>query len=81
MVSEFDRVICSTDMTKIMYTEAMADATPMDYDILKEFVKDNCPRLYENLCLDYPNPYASDCKENEQFYILAHSMKEYFIRK
>ena len=33
------------------------------------------------LCLDYYNPYGDNSKETPKYYVLAHSMSEYFIKK
>lgn len=81
MVSEFDRVICSTDISKARREELLNGAVKADYSEIKDFARENCPQLFDSLALDYPNPYAGECLETPQRYVLVHSMKEYFIRK
>lgn len=79
---EEDRIQCSTDMSAERWTELMGGSRACeDYEELKGFVKTNCPNLYATLALDFPNPYASGCGETETHFILAHSMKQYFIAK
>lgn len=81
MRSEMDRVVSCQDITLDRFNQMMDGAVPMDYAELKTIVKRECPSLYETLCLDYPNPYASEAKETPSHWILRHSMIEYFIRK
>ena len=79
---EEDRIQCSTDMSAERWKELMGGSVACeDYEGLKGFVKANCPKLYSTLALDYPNPYAGGCGETETHFILAHSMKQYFIAK
>lgn len=80
-MAEIDRVICSTDISKARREELLNGAVKADYDEIKDFARENCPQLFESLALDYPNPYAGECLETPQRYVLVHSMKEYFIRK
>lgn len=81
MRNEMDRVVSCQDITLDRFNQMMDGAVPMDYAELKSIVKRECPNLYETLCLDYPNPYASEAKETPSHWILCHSMVEYFIRK
>ena len=79
---EADRVQCSTDMSVDHWKGLMLGSRSLtSYEKLTQFVKEECPQLYDALALDYPNPYASGCGETDTHYILAHSMKQYFILK
>ena len=44
-------------------------------------IKKHLPQLYEDLCLDYYNPYENKCGVNQDYYVLVHSAIEYFIKK
>ncbi len=59
----------------------MKGAKPINYEWLIKKVKKNLPDLYQTLCLDYYNPYMSQCKVTKTHYILVHSSIEYFITK
>ena len=76
-----DRVVCSDCMTKERLETLMSGATPIDYEELKNIVRREMPSLYERLCLSFPNPYGTNSKQTKTHYILAHSMKQYFIKK
>lgn len=78
---EIDRVQCSTDMSAERWKELMSNSVAGDYEDIKNFCHLKCPQLYDALALDYPNPYAGQCGETPTHYILAHSMKQYFIAK
>jgi hypothetical protein len=76
-----DEVVCSTLLTKERYAKLMFGAVPMNYAELKDIIRRRLPRLYERLCLAFYNPYGNQSKETKTHYILAHSMKEWFIKK
>lgn len=61
--------------------ELMKGSKPINYNWLKNKIKREIPCLYTQLCLDYINPYADQCRVTKTHYILVHSMIEYFIRK
>lgn len=44
-------------------------------------IKKEIPNLYNSLALDFPNPYAAQCRSTPTHYILVHSAIEYFIKK
>ncbi|KAA5287152.1 hypothetical protein F2Z06_19995 [Phocaeicola dorei] len=49
--------------------------------LLVKRIKKEIPNLYNSLALDFPNPYASQCRSTPTHYILVHSAIEYFIKK
>ena len=51
------------------------------YRLLVQRIRKELPDLYESLALQYPNPYAGQCRQTLTHYILVHSAIEYFIRK
>ena len=59
----------------------MRGARKCSYKKLVNKIKKELPRLYEELLLNVPNPYAGYCKQTNTHYILVHSMIEYFILK
>lgn len=78
---EEDRIQCSTEMSAERWKELMSGSVAGDYEDIKNFCHLKCPQLYSTLALDYPNPYAGQCGETPTHYILAHSLKQYFIAK
>ena len=71
---------CST-VTYEQWKSLMKGAKPLNYEWLKKRVKKHLPSLYNELCLDFGNPYADQCKVTKSHYILVHSGIEYFICK
>lgn len=71
---------CS-DITKIEWDRLMKHRRPLNYDWLKKRIKKELPSLYNELLMDYYNPYSSQCWSTPTHYIFVHSSIEYFIRK
>lgn len=69
------------NITKDRWDELMKGSKPINYNWLKNKIKREMPCLYTQLCLDYINPYADQCRVTKTHYILVHSMIEYFIIK
>ena len=61
--------------------ELMKNSKPIDYKWLVNKIWKEMPKLYNELALQYYNPYAGQCRVTETHYILVHSLIEYFIRK
>lgn len=70
-----------TDISLSEWKKKMKGLKPISYKKLVELIKKNVPQLYEELALDYPNPYQNQCGENQDYYVLVHSAIEYFIKK
>ncbi|WP_418208329.1 hypothetical protein [Bacteroides sp.] len=63
------------------WTMLMKHARSCSYRLLVQRIRKELPDLYESLALQYPNPYAGQCRQTLTHYILVHSAIEYFIRK
>ena len=63
------------------WNELMKGSKPINYKWLVNKIKRELPYLYNDLMLDYNNPYADQCRVTKTHYILVHSMIEYFISK
>ena len=59
----------------------MKGARKCSYKRLVAKIKREIPTLYNELSLDYPNPWDEQCKQTNTHYILVHSAIEYFINK
>lgn len=59
----------------------MRGARRVSYKRLVAKIKKHLPRLYDDLALQYPNPYEDQCSQTKTHYILVHSAIEYFILK
>lgn len=69
------------DITQQEWDELMKGRRPMSYNWLKRRIKRSLPHLYDELMLDYYNPYESYTYCTKTHYILTHSYIEYFILK
>lgn len=59
----------------------MHGARKASYKNLLRIIKRDIPDLFRDLALEFPNPYAPQCKQTATHYILVHSAIEYFIHK
>lgn len=71
----------SNQLSKQEWERKMEHTKPINYKWLVAKIKNHIPKLYEDLCLSFPNPYANKCRVSKDYYILVHSAKEYFIKK
>ena len=69
------------NITKQEWDRLMKGRRPMSYQRLKRRIKRTLPHLYDELSLDYYNPYESATYRTKTHYILTHSSIEYFILK
>ena len=69
------------DITEKQWERLMNNAQRVSYKKLLSLIKNNLPDLYYALGLNYPNPYSTQCRQTDTYYILVHSAIEYFIRK
>lgn len=59
----------------------MKGARKASYKRLVSRIKKELPSLYMDLALQFPNPYADECRQTKAHYILVHSAIEFFIHK
>ena len=59
----------------------MKGAKKASYKRLVSRIKNELPSLYTELSLQFPNPYADQCRQTKTHYILVHSAIEFFIHK
>ena len=59
----------------------MKGARKASYKRLVSRIKKELPSLYMELALQFPNPYADECRQTKTHYILVHSAIEVFIHK
>ena len=63
------------------WAKLMKGGKPINYKWLVNKIKRELPCLYNELSLQYYNPWENDCKQTKTHYILVHSAIEYFIKK
>ena len=63
------------------WNQLMKGARKCSYKRLVSQIERELPELYRDLCLNYYNPFESQCKQTRTHYILVHSAIEYFIHK
>lgn len=66
------------EINKPRWDKLMKNATRADKNKINKLVKNHLPYLYNNLALNYPNPYSY--YKTEEHLILVHSSIEYFLR-
>jgi len=69
------------EITKNKWDELMKGSKRINYKWLVNKIKRELHYLYEDLALNYYNPYAEQCRVTKTHYILVSSSIEYFIRK
>ena len=69
------------DITKREWDKLMKGRRPISYQWLKRRIERSLPHLYDELMLDYYNPFEGDTYRTKTHYILTHSSIEYFILK
>ena len=57
----------------------MKGARKASYERLVSRIRKELPDLYSELSLQFPNPYADQCRQTKTHYILVHSAIEFFI--
>ena len=70
-----------TEINNEKWRKLMRYARPCSYRLLVKKIKNELPELYHALALEFPNPYASQCRSTPTHYVLVHSAIEYFILK
>ena len=63
------------------WNELMRGARKCSYKRLVARIKKELPELYDELCLNFYNPWEENCQQTKTHYILVHSGIEYFIHK
>jgi hypothetical protein len=69
------------EITTDKWDELMKGAKPINYKWLVNKIKRELRYLYDELSLNYYNPYNEHCRVTKTHYILVSSAIEYFIRK
>ena len=70
-----------TEISQSRWDKLMKGNRPCSYKNLVKKIKVELPDLYNELSLEFPNPYENQCAQTKTHYILVHSMIEYFIHK
>lgn len=70
-----------TEITIDRWNALMKGARKASYRKLVSRIKREIPDLYRELTLQYPNPYADECRQTRTHFILVHSAIEFFIHK
>ena len=70
-----------TQVTIDKWNALMKGSKKASYKRLVSRIKKELPSLYMELALQFPNPYADQCRQTKTHYILVHSAIEFFIHK
>lgn len=63
------------------WNELMKGKKRISYKWLVNKIKKKLPCIYEDLCLQYYNPWKDNTYSTKTHYVLTHSAIEYFFRK
>ncbi len=72
---------CCADIDSDEWERRMDGKRPFPYKKLVKMIKAKYPDMYEQLALQFPNPWEEDTYETPEYYILTHSAIEFFFRK
>lgn len=72
---------CCADISQEEWQKKMKGIKPINYRWLVNKIKKHLPLLYNDLALNFYNPWADYCGRTKEYYILVSSATEYFIRK
>lgn len=70
-----------TEFPKAKVEALQKDMRPVSYCNLCKLIKKDYPQLFNDLALDFLNPWAEQCGQTKTHYILKHSAIEYFFKK
>ncbi|MCP4016524.1 MAG: hypothetical protein GY735_10440 [Delftia sp.] len=62
------------------FNEYMKGAKKANGSKIRRLIKKHLPGLYNQLCLDFKNPYESQSQKTKTHFIYVHSAIEYFIK-
>lgn len=57
------------DLTSEKIENILRNSKPINYKWLIGRIRKQIPSLYEELCLDYYNPYQNNCRVTKNYYI------------
>lgn len=73
--------ICNCSQVSIdAWNGLMKGTRPCSGRLLRNKIKKYLPMLYNELCLDFYNPYEEQCRKSKDISVYVHSGIEYFIR-
>lgn len=72
---------CCADIDSDEWESRMDGKRPFPYKKLVKMIKAKYPDIYEQLALQFPNPWEEDTYETPEYYVLTHSAIEFFFRK
>lgn len=78
-VNSMQCVAACTGITIDEWNKYMEGTTKANGAIIRSLIKKHLPDLYENLALDYRNPYEGSARKKTGLLVYVHSSIEYFI--
>ena len=72
---------CCGDINIYEWERRMKGKRPFSYNKLLRMIKAKYPDFYEEVGLEFPNPYCKQTYQTPNYYILTHSAIEYFFKK
>ena len=72
---------CCADVNIEQWTNLMKHKRKCSYRLLVKKIKRDYPNLYNELGLEYHNPYMDKTYSTPTHYVLTSSATEYFFRK
>lgn len=79
-ISRLDYVCDCTCISIHKWNELTKNSVKANGSKIKKLIKKYLPDLYENLALNFPNPYEHQCTRTKTHFIYVHSGIEYFLK-
>ena len=67
-------------ISEFKWDSLMEGAVKANGKVIRQMIKKQLPDLYEDLALQFPNPYEGNCQRTNTHLIYVHSAVEYFLK-
>ena len=79
-VKKLKLIATCVSISQRKWDSLMENTTKASGSIIRSLIKLHLPDLYYQLCLEFYNPYESQCVKKEGLLIYVHSGIEYFLK-
>lgn len=79
-VQSLDLIATCVDINQRQWDEYMENTVKANGLYIRKLIKKHLPELYDNLCLQFRNPFEHQSKKKNGLLIYVHSGVEYFLK-
>ncbi len=79
-VSKVEYINNCTCISESRWDKQMENSKKANGSIIRKMIKTQIPDLYNELALEFPNPYEHQSVRNDDFLVYVHSAIEYFLK-